>query len=37
VVDKIIGEQFLVQIPVAFALNFLGVPPHYSDRRVAHR
>src|SRR5207253_10726424 len=36
VVDKIIGEKFLVQVPVAFALYFLGVPTNYGDRRVAH-
>src|SRR5438132_2392052 len=36
VVDKIIGEQLLVQVPVAFALYFLCVLANYGDRRVAH-
>jgi hypothetical protein len=35
VVEKIIGEQFLEQVPVAFALYFLGVPANYGDCCVA--
>ncbi|SRR5712691_11894111 len=30
------AECGLEQVPVAFALYFLGVPAHYSDRHVAH-
>src|SRR5467141_2284556 len=34
VVDKIIGEQFLEQVPVAFALYFLGVPANSASPTV---
>ena len=36
VVYKVIGEQFLKQAPITFALYFLGVLANYGDCCVAH-